>query len=298
MLSTGQIRTLHGIISVFVAIYAIDVPVSYASEPHRLTFDGRQKMDTVFIRHGEELVFTVQESPTQFCLMRLNLASGKTERLHPDATTSQFEPAFSLDGRYCAFVQCRANLNLVLIIRDTKQKRENVFDPGGGFAGMHRPSIAPDGSRLIFSMPGGNGQQVYSINTLGRDRKSLTQAGINNWPAFSPDGRRIAFTSSRDGDFEIYAMDADGKNVRRLTKSPGLDIRPAWSADAKRIAFTSNRDGNYEIYAMNADGSKVRRVTHHPERDDYAAWHPDGRHLAIVSERAGQSDIYLVDVPE
>jgi Tol biopolymer transport system component len=255
-------------------------------------------MDPVFLGAGEELVFTLQESPTQMSLMRLKLADRSVERLHANAQTSEFEATFTSDGRYYAFVQTRGNLNLKLVVKDAKENKENIFDPGSGFAGMRRPSIAPDGSRVVFSMPADNGQQIQSVNNLGEDRKSLTQSGFNCWPAYSPDGKQIAFGSNRDRDYDIYVMDAGGDNVRRLTNSPGLDARPAWSPDGKQIAFTSNRDGNYRIYVMNADGSKVRRVTESKERDDYATWHPDGKRLAIVGERAGKSDVYLVEIPE
>jgi TolB protein len=264
----------------------------------RLTTDGRTKADPVFVRGGAEIVFTVLESAAQFSLMRLQLADGTLSRLHPGATTSEFEAAFSPDGRYYAFVQSRGNLNLKLAIRDTKLNRDALFEPGGGFAGMRRPTIAPDGSRIVFSLPNATGQQLVAVDMEGKDRKDLTQAGINNWPAFSPDGKYLAFGSSRDGDFEIYAMKSDGNDVRRLTRSPGLDMRPAWSPDGRRIAFTSNRDGRYQVYLMNADGRSTRRVRTAPERDDYAAWHPDGKRLVVVSERDGRSDLYLIDVPE
>jgi TolB protein len=263
----------------------------------QMTRDGRMKMDPVFVSGGKEVVFTVQEKAVQWSLMRLDLASGNTARLHPQANTSEFEPAFSADMRYCAFVQSRGNLNLKLVIRDTKRNRGAVFDPGGGFTGMRRPSIAPDNSRILFSIPTATGQQIASINLQGKDRQYLTRtSGINNWPAFSPDGKQIAFGSSRSGNFDIFVMNADGSNLRRLTKSAGLDMRPAWSPDGKRIAFTSNRDGNYEIYVMNPDGSRVRRITNHAERDDYPAWHPDGKHLATVSERKGRFDVYIMEV--
>jgi TolB protein len=263
----------------------------------RLTHDGRQKMDPVFVTGGSELVFTIQEHPTQLSIMRCRLADGSMARLHPQATTSEFEAAFSADGRYCAFVQNRANLSLKLVIRDTKEDKDAIFDPGGGFAGMHRPTVAPDNSRVAFSIPALGGQQIASVNLQGRDRKYLTQVGLNNWPAFSPDGKEIAFGSSRDGHFEIYLMDSAGNAVRRLTRSQAMNMRPAWSPDGRRLAFTSNRDGNYEIYVVNADGTGLARVTYHPDRDDYTAWHPDGKHLVTVSERGGQSDLYLLEAP-
>jgi len=262
----------------------------------QLTRDGKLKMDPVFVKNGEELVYTVQESPTQMSLMRLKLADGSSERLHPQALTSEFEAAFTPDGRYCAFVQSKGNLSLKLVIRDTQQNKEAVFDPGGGFQGMRRPTIAPDASRVVFSIPADGGQQLQSVNITGQDRKPLTTSSINHWPSFSPDGKKLAFGSSRDGDYEIYVMDADGNNVRRLTRSPGIDQRPAWSPDGQRLAFVSNRDGNYEIYVMHADGSNVRRLTRNEERDDYPTWHPDGKRLVFVGERAGKSDLHWLEV--
>jgi WD40 repeat protein len=268
------------------------------TEPNstRLTKDGRQKFDPVFVRGGEDIVCTVLETPTQMSLMRLKVADGSVERLHPQATTTEFEAAFTPDGRYYCFVQSRANLNLKLVIRDTKQNKDAVFDPGGGFAGMRGPTIAPDGSRVLFSMADAAGQQIYSVNIQGQDRKTLTKSALNHWPTYSPDGKHVAFGSSRDGDFDIYLMDADGGNPRRLTKSPGIDMRPAWSPDGKSIAFTSNRIGKYEIYVMDADGAHQRRVAHNAERADFPAWHPDGKRLVMVCERAGRHDFYLVDV--
>jgi Tol biopolymer transport system component len=271
----------------------------FAAEPRRLTTDGHLKMDPVFISGGEELVYTVLETPFQTSLMRLKVASGKSSRLFPEAATTEFEPAFSRDERYCAFVQNRGNLSLKLVIRDTKAGNDVVFDPGGGFSGMHHPSISPDARYVIFAIPAEGGQQITRVTIAGQNRKELTQGeAINNWPSYSPDGGRIVFSSSRDDDFEIYTMDTEGGDVRRLTKRPGRDMRACWSPDGRRIAFTSAHDGNDEIYVMHADGSNLRRVTTNPERDDYSAWHPDGHRLVFMSERSGSFDFYLAEVPE
>lgn len=268
-----------------------------AGEPVQLTSDHRLKRDPVFVNR-QEIVFTLQASPVQLRLMRLSLEDRSVEPLRPEATKSEFEPAFSADGRYHAFVQSRGNLSLALVIVDTREETTAEIKPAGGFSGMRSPAVAPDASRVVYSFPEAGRQQIFSVNRAAGDRKQLTDSGgVNNWPSFSPDGKRIAFGSTRDGNYEIYVMNADGGEVRRLTHHPLQDIRPRFSPDGKRIAFTSNRDGNYEIYVMNADGSGLERITDHPERDDYPAWHPDGTKLVVVSERAGRYDLFLIDAP-
>ena len=218
------------------------------------------------------------------------------ECTRPWSITSSI-PAFSRDGRFHAYARSSTSPQTVLVIQDTHDKKESVFRPRESRATVRNPSIAPDGSRIVFSLSDVGGHQINSVNAKAQDLKRLTDAaGMNAWPAFSPDAGKIAFGSSRTGDFEIYVMNADGSELQRLTRSPGLDVRPAWSPDGARIAFTSNRDGNYEIYVMNADGSDARNVTSHPARDDHPAWHPDGR-LAFVSDRDGGSDLYLDVVP-
>jgi Tol biopolymer transport system component len=268
-----------------------------AGEVVRLTHDGRLKRDPRFIHGGDQIVYSVVESPTIMRLVRLDVASGKIAPLYPQAATSQFESSFSSDERYHAFVEFRGVTNVKLVIRDSRDNRDAVFDPGTDRAHLGNPAIDPRGNRVVFSLPRTVGQQIVSVDLEGRNRRDLTPHtdAIDDWAAFSPDGRQIAFGSSRDGDFDIYVMHSDGAAVRRLTASPGLDMRPAWSPDGRQLAFTSMRDGNYEIYAIGADGSALRRITNHPERDDFAQWHPDGKHLLTISERNGAFDLYLVD---
>ena len=268
----------------------------HAAGPQRLTQDGKLKLAPIFVAGGSEVVFAVHESPNLVALKRLKLADGSEERLHPTVAAHQFDPAFSADGRYHAYAMSATSPQLVLVIQDIKENKESVFRPQDARATARYPSIAPDGSRVVFSLSDVGGHQIASVNMRGQDLKRLTQStGMNCWPAFSPDGRQIAFGSSRDGDFEIYVMNDDGSDVRRLSSSPGRDMRPAWSPDGKQIAFTSTRDANYEIYLMNADGSGPRNVTNHSGRDDFPAWQPDGHRLMFVSDRDGRSDLYLID---
>lgn len=267
-----------------------------SAEPLRLTHDGRLKRDLRFRRAGKELIYVLEDSPIMISLMRFDLAKQQSTRFFPQAATSQFEPSFSADDQWLAFVELRGVTNVKLMIRNLRDNRSAMFDPGSDRAHLGNPSFSPDGQRIVFSLPAAGGQQIVSIDTQGSDRRDLTQGvALNDWAAFSPDGREIAFGSNRDGNFEIYAMRADGTQVRRLTDNPAFDFRPTWSPDGRQLAFTSNRDGNYEIYTMDSNGSRLARLTENPERDDFAAWDFAGRQVAVVSERQGEFDIYLYD---
>ena len=281
-----------------VVLCCFGTAAATAGEPShavRVTTDGSLKSGLVFIKRGKTLVYVRQQSPVQMRIMRLNLADRSTHPLHPKASRTEFDPAFSADGRYQVFLQNRGNLSVAMVIRDTTTKTEAVVQPAGGFSAMRSPVVSPDGRRVVYSYADKGRQSLYAVDMRASHRKQLTDTpGINNWPSFSPDGKQIVFSSTRDGNFELYLMNADGSHLRRLTHHPRLDVRPRFSPDGKRIAFVSNRDGNYEIYVMRSDGSNPRRVTHNNERDDYPTWHPNGRRLAILSEHAGRYDIYLI----
>lgn len=280
----------------FAALIAFARATRAAEEPTRLTRDGRLKFSPVVCNGGREIVYVDLVDPTLYRLTRLNLADGSTTPLHADAKTSEFEPAFSADGKTYAYLRTSGVLRVNLVIQEIAGAKLGDIPPGDGFSGMRSPALAPDRACVVYSFHDGNRQQLFETDFAGKSKKPLTDSrGINNWPAFSPDGREIVFGSSRDGDFEIYRMPAAGGEARRLTFSPGQDIRPKFSPDGKQIAFTSHRDGNAEIYVINADGSDPRRLTVSPERDDYCDWYPDGKRLVIVSERDGRHDLYSIE---
>ena len=268
-----------------------------ASEPLRLTHDGRLKFSPVFCDEGKAVVYVDLETPSLYRLKKLRVADQRTKSLHPQATTSEFEPAFSRHAPVYAYAHTRGALSVGINIHRAGETSSIEIPPGEGFAGLRSPAVSPDGSRIVFSEAAGGRQQLVSVAADGSGKMPLTDSrGIDNWPDFSPDGKRIVFGSSREGDFEIFIMQADGTDVRRLTTSPRQDIRPRFSPTGQQVAFTSYRDGNAEIYVMNADGSQPRRATFHEERDDYPAWHPSGDKLVVVSERDGMHDLYLLDL--
>ncbi|MFO0919626.1 MAG: hypothetical protein U0872_15110 [Planctomycetaceae bacterium] len=282
-----------------MALSAMPVVAAFSGEPQRLTDNGKLKFSPGYRDGGREVIFAELSDPNLYRIQRLVVGEGIPTPLHPDATTSEFEPVIAADGDCYAYLKTQAALSVGIMIRDHQGTDLGELRPESGFFGYRSPALAPNRTRVAFAYAIRGAQQIVSCRFNGSDRQSLTSSsGINNWPAYSPEGRSIAFGSSRDGNFEIYVMQSDGSDPRRLTDHPLQDIRPRFSPDGKQIAFTSHRDGNAEVYVMNADGTRVRRVTDHPERDDYPDWHPDGRKLITVSERGGKHDLYLWTAPE
>jgi Tol biopolymer transport system component len=267
-----------------------------AAPPIRLTTDGQQKMDPVFVANGSEIVYAAQTSFDQISLMRLKVTQRTSERFNPAASTTELSATFSKDEQTRAFIRNNANLHVLLVIQNMTAGSTVEHNPGGGFAGVRCISMHPDGGRLLYAFPETDGdQQIFSLTADGKTKTAITKGGgIDGYPRFSPDGHWIAFASTRDGNFDIFTMTAAGEQIYRLTEHKGLDTRPAWSPDGKRIAFTSLRDGNYDIYIIDIDGTNLRRITEHSERDDFAWWHPDGKQLVVVSERDGKQDLYLI----
>jgi Tol biopolymer transport system component len=171
-------------------------------------------------------------------------------------------------------------------------------------------------THLIFSaMREGNEEVLRRDLDSGAETNLTRDPADDRDPAFRGTGPEspIVFASNRDGDFELYVMGSNGSRVRRLTFSPGDDVRPDWSPDGRQIVFVSARDGARTIYVMDADGTNVRRVTppvavpadllfsatdNVPLADNGPAWAStfrlQGQTIVFTSWRGDAADLFVV----
>src|SRR5579862_7403159 len=112
----GHTRILLAV--ALAAMVALSGETCGAGEPLRLTTDGRLKFSPVVCAGGREIVYVELANPTLFRLMRLNLADGSTSPLHIDAQTSEFEPAFSSNGKIYAYLKTSGVLRVNLVIEE------------------------------------------------------------------------------------------------------------------------------------------------------------------------------------
>ena len=135
---------------------------------------------------------------------------------------------------------------------------------------------APAGaSEIAFEAAG----RIHVVAPDGSGARVLPLGGDASWPAWSRDGRRLAFTSVlRRG---IFVVNADGSRLRRVTRTPTLDVQPAWSPDGRRLAFARTVQGfREEIFTIGVDGRGLRRLTWNRGQDLEPDWAPNGKRVA------------------
>jgi len=151
-----------------------------------------------------------------------------------------------------------------------------------------------DGSYLFYSSERKRQWKIYVLD-LDNFRETLlfSSKGLNIVGGTSPDGL-VSFSSSKDGSSEIYSINKYGKNLKKLTRSFGIDVSPVFSPDGGTIAFVSDRGGTPQIYVMTAEGKNLHRVTFEGAYNTSPSWSSDGERIAYTGRSNGKFQIFVV----
>ncbi len=142
-------------------------------------------------------------------------------------------------------------------------------------------SFSPDGKKLIFSrIRTGELHRIQVYNMETGDLAVYQPPEGERWiqAKCSFDGKRIVFIAmpliGNKEDIEnaqIAIMDVNGKNIRKITKTPGLKIYPSFSHSGKKIIYArpdairkSGRTpaADYDLYEVDVETSREIRLTH------------------------------------
>ena len=185
-------------------------------------------------------------------------------------------------------------------------------------------TVAPDGSRIVFTSTRSGDPEIYTCAIDGSDVRRLTHTpGYDGGPFFSPDAKRIVYRANhpegaqelaryqeivrdhlvRPTRLELFVMDADGKNQRQVTHNGAANFGPYFHPSGEKIIFASNvgdpKGRNFDLYLIGTDGAEQERVTFHGTFDGFPMFSADGERLVFASNRfgkaRGETNIFMAD---
>lgn len=172
--------------------------------------------------------------------------------------------------------------------------------------GIIRPSVSPDGTRLLYAALG----DIWTAPLDGSEAPLpvTRDTWLDTDPVWLPDGRSVIFASDRGGTMDIWEKSLDsgpGAGLTQLTARLGAEVSPAVTRDGSRIAWLDER-GNLRVTARDLEGGldaeQEEEVVYRARRGaGMPSWSPDGETVALASlvpyssrYREGRNRIALV----
>lgn len=211
-------------------------------------------------------------------------ADGANEHTIVESPDPIMSPAWSPDGRQIAYVSFEGNESSIFIQTLRTGNRVLASDePGINGA----PSFSPDGSKLVLTLGGLDGNlDVYVLDLTTREKTRLTtNRAIDTEGSWTPDGRTIYFTSDRGGGPQIYRIPATGGTPERVTFEGSYNARPRLSPDGKKLAVVHQDRGNFRIAVMDV-GSKNLLVLSTGQQDESPSFAPNSDTLIYATRQS------------
>jgi Tol biopolymer transport system component len=194
----------------------------------------------------------------------------------------------------------------------------------GGRGYNAETTVAPDGSRLVFTSTRDGDLELYTARLDGSDVRRIThEPGYDGGAFFSPDSSRLVWRASRPKgqeleeyrallarglvkptSLEIMVGGNEGQNARAVTLNGKANFGPAFLHDSRRVIFASNVDAspspgqapNFDLYVVDPDAPvtmdgtpPLERITFYDGFDGFPMFSPDGEMLAFASNRFGSA---------
>ncbi|MDR2986295.1 MAG: hypothetical protein LBV34_15775 [Nocardiopsaceae bacterium] len=222
----------------------------------------------------------------EICLMRPDGTARRTLA----ATTPEWDPAWSPDGRVLAFRGyfgfTDGDYAVYTVRADGCQLKRVPHTLQGA-----TPSWSPTARQIAFVAAGQAGIEI--INADGTGLRSLVggqRSGFYSSPSWSA-RNLIAFVRARgSGHGQIYTMKPDGTGLTQITYGAGSGD-PTWSPSGRLLASVS-ASGAIEV--MRADGSGANTVSPAGWASSDPTWTPNGK-LVFLADRGNNINSYVVN---
>ena len=237
---------------------------------------------------GSQLVFTSPcsrrgeffETAYRESSLHLINADGTSQKPLTTVPGSDFEPAWSPDGRRIAFTSVRDGSKQIYVLDVNSLAITRLTDANPDIESS-QPAWSPDGNMIVYTVKRVGTYQVWVMNDTGQENIQMARSGQALWdfsPVWSRDGN-IFFSQRRSVPSRPWLMkitygDLELDPVRLNFPTPIEDVE--FSPDGLWLVFEGrdNSTGDWDIYFMTVAGSGRTRLTNDPALDFDPAWRP------------------------
>lgn len=217
---------------------------------------------------------------------------GKKPRKLTDGVEDNYDPDFSPDGRYVAFMSNRDRDidNLFMVGADGGKIRKLTDEP----LPVKQYAWSPDSKLIAYQTGVGDNDNVSIVDVeRGKTRKVLAGknvefglAGELGGPApWSKDGSTLLYLTNENDPEDIGVLELKTMKRKLLVKSKNEKYQPQWSPDGTRLAYLEVEDPN--VVAKVMSGKTSTRISPSDGTSRVARWLPDGSGVAFIN---GASD--------
>ena len=250
----------------------------------RFSPDGRQVLLSMFRGSG----------PETWLLPFPDGAQGKPRHIFASQPASSDVPAPSWmpDSRHVV-MSFNEPARIGLWVADTVNETAEPLTADSGR--KTKPSVSPDGKRILFSSELINFDLMEIPVNGGPVRPLLATNRDEMFPVWSPTGKQFAYVSNRDLPPEIWMKSvAEGWERPLVTQRDFPDdenrtfLTPSFSPDGSRIAYARVSARHFAaIYISPVAGGSPIRLTNSDEYEIGPVWSPDGNWISYFSSKSG-----------
>ena len=226
-------------------------------------------------------------------------ADGKGARKITDGVEDNFDPEFSPDGDWIAFLSNREDdiENLYLIGSNGGRIRKLTDEdlPIKDF------SWSPRGDLIAYETGVGDDNYVSlaepwkakSRKVLAKKNVEYSLVGDFGGPApWHPDGTRMLFLSNENDVLDVGELDVRSRKSKWLVKSKNEKYCPSWSPDGKNLSYLEVQEP--EVVLKVRSGKKTKTVSPSDGTTRIPKWLPDGARIAFANGSAARpEEVYV-----